>query len=63
MIKLARIMNDETDQVQDYNVMPGENVNSSEHNDNDDDLWQYDNEGTPLAADDIENELFNFSGM
>jgi len=57
-------MNDEPeDQVQDCNVMSSENVNSSEHDDNDDDLWQYDNEGTPLATDDIENELFNFSGM
>lgn len=56
MVKLARIMNNETDQVQDSNVMPIENDNNSERDD--DDLWQYDNEGTPLATDDIENELF-----
>jgi len=49
-------MNNETDQVQDSNVMPIENDNNSERDD--DDLWQYDNEGTPLATDDIENELF-----
>jgi len=57
MIKLARIMNDETNQVHDCIVMTSENVNNSEPED--DDLWQYDNEGTPLATDDIENELFN----
>lgn len=59
MIKLARIMNDETGQVQDCTVMPIENVNNSECDD--DDLWQYENEGIPLANNDIENELF--SGM
>lgn len=57
MIKLARIMNDETNEAHDRIVMTSENVNNSEQDD--DDLWQYDNEGTPLATDDIENELFN----
>ncbi|KAL5246026.1 hypothetical protein ACI65C_013434 [Semiaphis heraclei] len=57
MIKLARIMNDETGQVQDCTVMPIENVNNSECDD--DDLWQYENEGIPLANNDIENELFS----
>lgn len=59
MVKLARIMNDETDQVQNSTLMPIENENNSERDD--DDLWQYDNEGTPLlvATDDIENELFS----
>ncbi|KAL5239421.1 hypothetical protein ACI65C_006831 [Semiaphis heraclei] len=57
MIKLARIMNDETGQVQDCTVTPIENVNNSECDD--DDLWQYENEGIPLANDDIENELFS----
>jgi len=37
--------------------MPIENVNNSECDD--DDLWQYENEGIPLANDDIENELFS----
>jgi len=52
-------MNDETDQVQNSTLMPIENENNSERDD--DDLWQYDNEGTPLlvATDDIENELFS----
>uniref|UniRef100_A0A2S2P9M9 Uncharacterized protein n=1 Tax=Schizaphis graminum TaxID=13262 RepID=A0A2S2P9M9_SCHGA len=50
-------MNNETDQVQDSTLIPIENENNSERDD--DDLWQYDNEGTPLATDDIENELFS----
>jgi len=51
MVKLVKIMNEEADPVQNCTVMPIENDNNSECND--EDLWEY--EGTPLDTDDIEN--------
>jgi len=55
MVKLARIMNDECDAINEIETC---NVNE---NDSDCDIeFEYGNgEGTPLSTDDIESELFN----
>lgn len=52
MIKLVKLMNDNQDET----IIPNSNLYGDV---DDDDEFEYENEGLPISDDNIENELFN----